>query len=61
MPDEKKINRPHMTDAECQKAVDRVLNRLDEIQQFDKYATVNSQQIRDLLNPDGMWSFSWHG
>ena len=60
MPYEKKIERPNMTDAECVAAVERVLNRLDWFQKYDRYAMINAQQIRDLLDPGGLWAYSSH-
>jgi hypothetical protein len=50
--------RPGMTDAEYREAVDRVLDRLDHLQAFDKNMLINAQQIRDLLDPRGLWSCS---
>lgn len=40
-------------------AFDRVKARIDEIQQRDRYALVNVNQLADLLRPDGMWSCSF--
>lgn len=48
-------------DAEKVAAFDRVKAHIDKIQDRDRYALVNINQIADLLKADGMWSHSFHG
>ncbi len=46
---------PAMTLTEYYHAVERLLDRLDLVQRADPYARVSAQQVRDLLDPDGLW------